>query len=88
MNTIAKLHVKKLCNTLELHQFVQHGALIGQFLYKKNLLLVQAPSLSAKSWLRFWSHSLEQTDFLSDYVGRIRKEQINAAELKRFFFQT
>ena len=33
---------------------------------QKILLLVQSHSLLAKSWLRFWSHSLLQTDFSSD----------------------
>ena len=88
MNTIAKPHLKKLCDTFELHQFIQQGAYNGQFLYKKKLFLVQAPSLSAKFWFRFWSHSLEQTDFSSDYMGPIQNEPKYAAELKRLFFQT
>ena len=61
-----------LCDTLDLQRFVHLGTKIRQFLCKKQLLLVQAPSLLAKPWLRFWSHSILQTDFSSDYTGRIR----------------
>ena len=76
-----------LCDTLELQLFVQHGTKIRQFLCKKHLLLVQAPSLLGKPWLRFWSHSLLQADFSSDYMVQIRKERMNTAGLVFFFFQ-
>ena len=39
---------------------------LDNFICKKNLLLVQVPSVLAKSWLCFWSDSLLQTDFSSD----------------------
>ena len=43
------------------------------------------PSLFTKSWFRFWSHLLPQTDFSSLYMGLIQKELKNAAGLKLFF---
>ena len=54
---------------------------------QKALLLVQAFSLLAKPWLRFWSHSHLKTDFSSDYTGRIRNELNNAARLICSFFK-
>ena len=52
----------------------------------KNLLLAQFPFLLAKFWLSFWSHLLLQTDFSSDYMGRIRNELRNAAGVICLFF--
>ena len=54
---------------------------------QKILLLVWAPSFLTKFWLRFWSHSLLQTDVSSDYsiMGRIQNKPINAAGLIRLF---
>ena len=37
-----------LCDTLELHQFVQHGSELDNCCAKKKQLLVQAPSLLVK----------------------------------------
>ena len=65
------------CDTFEL-----------QFLCKQNLLLVQVPYRLAKSWLRIRLHSLLQSEFSSEYMGRLRNELINAAGLRRLFFQT
>ena len=53
------------------------GPKLDNYCPKKDLLLVQAPSLLAESWLHFWSHSLLQTDFSSDYTGRIRNDLIS-----------
>ena len=54
-----------------------------------SLMQTDSSFLSAKSWLCFWLcfwlHSLMQTDFSSDYMGRRRKELINAAGLIRLF---
>ena len=61
------------------------GPKLYNFCAKKILLLFQAPSLLGKSCLRFWSHSLLPTDFLSGYTGRIRNELRNAAGLMRLF---
>ena len=61
--------LRPLCDTFELQRFVQLGTKFRQFLCKKQLLLVQAPSLLPKPWLRFWSHSLLQAYFSSDYTG-------------------
>ena len=55
---------------------------------EKNFTCGSSPSLLTKSWLVFWSHSLLQSDFSSDYMGRIRNELRNAAGLTRLFFQT
>ena len=63
------------------------GPKLDNFCPKKHLYLVQAPSLLAKPWLRFWSRSLLQTYFLSDYTGRMQNELINAAGLICIFYQ-
>ena len=59
-----------LCDMLKLHRFAQRDAKIRQFL-QKNFLFSLSPLPFAKSWLRFWSPSLLQTDFSSNYMGPI-----------------
>ena len=69
------------------------GPKLDNFCAKKHLLLVQAPSLLAKPWLRLRSRftsscaSLLQTNFSSDYTCRIQNQLINAAGLICLFFK-
>ena len=50
------------------------------FCAKKKTFGTSPLSLS-KILVAFWSHALLQTDFSSDYMGRIRNKLINAAGL-------
>ena len=76
-----------LSDTLELLSLFSTGPKLDNFC-AKILLLVQTPSLLAKSWLRFRSHSLLQTDFSSDCIDWIRNETRKATGLIRLLFQT
>ena len=51
---------------------------------KKSIFGSSPPSLLAN--LRFWSHLLLKTDFLSNCVGRIQNELINADGIIGLFF--